>query len=113
MMSNNNEITTIGIRGIQFRRKIEAQWMYVFEKLEWNWEYVPLDLEGYNIQFDEDEILIEIEGDSNIWRNYKEHKERIIKTGWIKPFAILGGVHKTSENWQDNNFPIIARIVLL
>jgi hypothetical protein len=46
-------------------------------------------------------------------RNYKEHKERIIKTGWIKPFAILGGVHKTSENWQDNNFPIIARIVLL
>ena len=42
-----------------------------------------------------------------------EHKERIIKTGWIKPFAILGGVHKTSENWQDNNFPVIARIVLL
>ena len=68
-MSNNKGIPTIGVRGIQFRSRIEAQWAYIFEKLEWNWEYEPIDLEGYIpdfiIKFDEDEILIEIKGDTN------------------------------------------------
>ena len=35
-MSNNKGIPTIGVRGIQFRSRIEAQWAYIFEKLGWN-----------------------------------------------------------------------------
>ena len=63
-MSNNKGIPTIGVRGIQFRSRIEAQWAYIFEKLEWNWEYEPIDLEGYIpdfiIKFDNDkEITME------------------------------------------------------
>ena len=42
-MSNNKGIPTIGVRGIQFRSRIEAQWAYIFEKLEWNWEYEAID----------------------------------------------------------------------
>lgn len=110
-MSNNKGIPTIGVRGIQFRSRIEAQWAYIFEKLEWNWEYEPIDLEGYIpdfiIKFDDDEILIEIKGDTNIWKNYEEHKNKIIKSGWIKPFAILGSIYKISENWSAN-CPIIG-----
>lgn len=110
-MSNNKGIPTIGVRGIQFRSRIEAQWAYIFEKLEWNWEYEPIDLEGYIpdfiIKFDEEEILIEIKGDTNIWKNYEEHKNKIIKSGWKKPFAILGSIYKISENW-DANCPIIG-----
>ena len=110
-MSNNKGIPTIGVRGIQFRSRIEAQWAYIFEKLEWNWEYEPIDLEGYIpdfiIKFDDDEILIEIKGDTNIWKNYEEHKNKIIKSGWKKPFAILGSIYKISENW-DANCPIIG-----
>jgi len=111
IMSNNKGIPTIGVRGIQFRSRIEAQWAYIFEKLEWNWEYEPIDLEGYIpdfiIKFDDDEILIEIKGDTNIWKNYEEHKNKIIKSGWKKPFAILGSIYKISENW-DANCPIIG-----
>ena len=104
IMSNNKGIPTIGVRGIQFRSRIEAQWAYIFEKLEWNWEYEPIDLEGYIpdfiIKFNDDEdnieILIEIKGDTNIWKNYKEHKNKIINSGWTKKFAILGSVYKIS-----------------
>ena len=98
-MSNNKGIPTIGIRGIQFRSRIEAQWAYIFEKLGWNWEYEPIDLEGYIpdfiIKFDNDkEILIEIKGDIDIWKEeiYKPHKEKIIKSGWKGIFGILGSI---------------------
>ena len=72
-MSNNEGIPTIGVKGIQFRSRIEAQWAYIFEKLGWDWEYEPIDLQGYIpdfiIKFDGDnEILIEIKGDTNIWK---------------------------------------------
>jgi len=106
-MSNNKGIPTIGVRGIQFRSRIEAQWAYIFEKLEWNWEYEPVDLEGYIpdfiIKFDDDEILIEIKGDTNIWKDeiYKPHKDKIIKSGWKGIFGILGSTYKESnaEYW--------------
>ena len=106
-MSNNKGIPTIGVRGIQFRSRIEAQWAYIFEKLEWNWEYEPIDLEGYIpdfiIKFDNKEILIEIKGDIDIWKEeiYKHHKEKIIKSGWKGIFGILGSTYKESnaEYW--------------
>jgi len=114
-MSNNKGIPTIGVRGIQFRSRIEAQWAYIFEKLGWDWEYEPIDLQGYIpdfiIKFDGDnEIVIEIKGDTNIWKEevYKEHKEKIIKSGWKGIFGILGSTYKNSENWGDNNCPIIG-----
>lgn len=114
-MSNNEGIPTIGVKGIQFRSRIEAQWAYIFEKLGWDWEYEPIDLQGYIpdfiIKFDGDnEILIEIKGDTNIWKEevYKEHKEKIIKSGWKGIFGILGSTYKISEYWGDNNCPIIG-----
>jgi len=114
-MSNNKGIPTIGVRGIQFRSRIEAQWAYIFEKLEWNWEYEPIDLEGYIpdfiIKFDNDkEILIEIKGDTNIWKNYEEHKNKIINSGWKGVFGILGSVYKISEHWGDSKCPIIGKV---
>ena len=105
-MSNNKGIPTIGVRGIQFRSRIEAQWAYIFEKLGWNWEYEPIDLEGYIpdfiIKFGDEDILIEIKGDTNIWKEevYKHHKEKIIKSGWKGKFGILGSVYKISDDWR-------------
>ena len=105
-MSNNKGIPTIGVRGIQYRSRIEAQWAYIFEKLEWNWEYEPIDLDGYIpdfiIKFDEEEILIEIKGDTNIWKEevYKPHKDKIIKSGWKGQFGILGSVYKITYDYS-------------
>ena len=105
---SNKGIPTIGVRDIQFRSRIEAQWAYIFEKLEWDWEYEPIDLQGYIpdfiIKFDGDkEILIEIKGDTNIWNSdvYKYHKNKIVKSGWRGIFGILGGSYKagSAEYW--------------
>tara|TARA_Y100000389_G_scaffold132838_1_gene130299 strand:+ start:1979 stop:2830 length:852 start_codon:yes stop_codon:yes gene_type:complete len=110
-MSNNKGIPTVGVRGIQFRSRIEAQWAYIFEKLEWNWEYEPLDLNGYIpdfiIKFDDEEILIEIKGDTNIWKEevYKPHIDKILQSGWKGQFGILGSVYKIT-----NDFHSIERI---
>ena len=107
-MSNHKGIPTIGARGIQFRSRIEAQWAYIFETLEWNWDYEPIDLQGYIpdfiIRFDDaNEILIEIKGDVNIWKEevYTPHKDKIIKSGWKGQFGILGGAYKegSAESW--------------
>jgi len=62
-MSNNKGIPTIGVRGIQFRSRIEAQWAYIFEKLEWNWEYEPIDLEGQQNLKKIKEKILDIEKD--------------------------------------------------
>jgi P4 family phage/plasmid primase-like protien len=107
-MSNHKGIPTIGARGIQFRSRIEAQWAYIFEMLEWNWDYEPIDLQGYIpdfiIKFDDaNEILIEIKGDTKIWKEevYTPHKDKIIKSGWKGQFGILGGAYKegSAESW--------------
>ena len=124
-MLNNKGIPTIGVRGIQFRSRIEAQWAYIFEKFKWEWEYEPIDLDGYipdfiinfenNFEnnFQKNVILIEIKGDTNIWENYEEHKNKILKSGWNKTFAILGANYKISEYWDNNNCPIIGKVFYL
>lgn len=105
-MSNNKGIPTIGVRGIQFRSRIEAQWAYIFEKLGWNWEYEPVDLEGYIpdfiIKFGDEDILIEIKGDTNIWKEevYKPHADKIIKSGWKGMFGILGSMYKITDDFR-------------
>jgi hypothetical protein len=103
---SNKGIPTIGVRGIQFRSRIEAQWAYIFEKLEWNWEYEPIDLDGYIpdfiIKFDDEEILIEIKGDTNIWNKevYKPHADKILQSGWKGQFGILGSVYKITDDFH-------------
>ena len=93
-MSNNKGIPTIGVRGIQYRSRIEAQYAYIFEKLGWDWEYEPIDLEGYIpdfiIKFGDEEFLIEIKGDTNIWKEevYKPNIDKILQSGWKRQFGI-------------------------
>lgn len=33
--------------GCQFRSRLEAKWAAFFDLLGWNWEYEPIDLNGY------------------------------------------------------------------
>jgi hypothetical protein len=106
-MSNNKGIPTVGVRGIQFRSRIEAHWAYIFEKMGWIWDYEPIDLYGYIpdfiIKFGDDEILIEIKGDTNIWRKdiYEPHKEKIIRSGWKGHYAILGSAYEKQDEYID------------
>lgn len=33
--------------GVRFRSRLEARWAAMFDLFDWQWEYEPLDLEGY------------------------------------------------------------------
>ena len=115
-------IPTIGPKNIQFRSRIEAQWAYMFEALKWNWEYEPIDLNGYIpdfiITFDKNvQVLIEVKGDTNIshifvspievkgdtniWDKsvYGHHAQKILKSGWKKHYLIVGASYKKGTGW--------------
>ena len=34
-------------KGINFRSLLEARWAYFFDKLGWDWEYEPFEMDGY------------------------------------------------------------------
>ena len=92
-------IPTIGVRGIQFRSRLEAQWASVFEQLMWNWEYEPFDMNGYIPDFiitfnNGKELLVEVKGMMNVWEKEEECENYITKiknSGWNGYFIIVGG----------------------
>ena len=92
-------IPTIGVREIQFRSRLEAQWASVFEQLMWNWEYEPFDMNGYIPDFiitfnNGKELLVEVKGMMNVWEKEKECENYITKirnSGWNGYFVIAGG----------------------
>ena len=95
-----------GINDIIFNNKIESQWAYIFEKLKLEWKYKPIDLDlnGYQppfiIKFNNEEFLIEIIGDANIWKKevYKPVIDKILNSGWKGQFGILGSLYKISND---------------
>ena len=92
-------IPTIGVREIQFRSRLEAQWASVFEQLMWNWEYEPFDMNGYIPDFiitfnNGKELLVEVKGMMNVWEKEEECENYIIKirnSGWNNYFVVVGG----------------------
>lgn len=108
-------IPTIGPSGIQFRSRIEAKWAYLFEALKWNWEYEPIDLEGYIPDFiitfpNNKQILVEVKGDMNIWENYKPHVTKIVNSGWRGHFLIVGSTVRKAENTKGTNVGVGGKI---
>lgn len=91
-------IPTIGPRGIQYRSRIEAKWAYMFETLEWEWNYEPEDSPYYIPDFclilNGKEVLVEIKS-SNSFGALKERfngdyeKAREGLKG--RKFLLLGG----------------------
>lgn len=50
-------------RGIQFRSRLEAKWAWIFDRLGWQWEYEPIDLNGWIPDFviqGEKPILVDV-----------------------------------------------------
>lgn len=88
-------IPTTGIQGIRFRSRIEAQWAEMFTKLGWEWEYEPIELNGYIpdfiIKFPYKHLLVEVKGDTDI-KNIEQYADKIIKSGWNGEFLLVCSV---------------------
>ena len=98
---NTHNIPTTGIQGIRFRSRIEAQWAEMFTKLGWDWEYEPIDLNGYIpdfiIKFPYKHLLVEVKGDTDI-KHIEQYADKIIKSGWNGEFLLVCSVLNDDED---------------
>jgi len=92
---STHSIPTTGIQGIRFRSRIEAQWAEMFTKLGWEWEYEPIDLNGYIpdfiIKFPYRHLLVEVKGETNM-TNIQQYTDKIVKSGWEGEFLLVCSV---------------------
>lgn len=89
-------ITTIGPKGIKFRSRLEARWAEFFTELGIEWDYEPIDLDGYIpdfiIRLPDDinnEILVEVKGITD-FKKLIDHKDKIENSGWKSFYLIVG-----------------------
>lgn len=89
MSTNSIPIT---VNGIRFRSLVEARWAEMFSKLGWQWEYEPIELNGYIpdfiIKFPHRHLLVEVKGETNM-ENIEQYAEKIIKSGWDGEFLLV------------------------
>lgn len=92
-------IKTIGPKNIEFRSLSEARWAYLFDVLNFDWEYEPMELDGYIPDFIIDtrtglrNLLVEVKGgeDNNLQDvlNLKKYLPKILKSGWNNNVLLL------------------------
>ena len=78
--------------GIRFRSRVEARWSAAFDRMGWQWEYEPIDLDGYIPDFlvsmGGPRLLVEIKatiGDEDL----KAAQQKIQASGWHGEVVIL------------------------
>jgi hypothetical protein len=72
----------------------------MFTKLGWEWEYEPIDLNGYIsdfiIKFPHKHLLVEVKGDTDI-KNIEQYADKIVKSGWDGEFLLVCSVLNDDE----------------
>lgn len=94
-------IPTIGPKHIKFRSRIEAQWAYIFESLNWRYFYEPFDLHFYIpdfvLVFDQIKYLCEIKAYIDIWEDenyYQPAIDKIKRSGWEGKWLVFGANYR-------------------
>ena len=77
---------------VQFRSRLEATWAAFFDLCEWDWDYEPIDLNGWIPDFiihGEKNIYVEVKPFTEI-EQFDEAIEKIDGTGIDKDILLLG-----------------------
>jgi hypothetical protein len=87
-------------RGITFRSRLEAKWAAMFDRLEWRWEYEPIDLQGYIpdfvLKFHKD-VLAEVKPAGTL-TDCRQYIPKIARSGWTGEALIFGSSLKLNPN---------------
>jgi len=96
-------------KGYKFRSRLEAKWACVFDQLGWQWEYEPLDLNGYipdfTLMWPHGITLVEIKPDLHIGL-LANHLQKIRDSGWDGQAMVLGAA--VGREWQHPTIGIIT-----
>lgn len=97
--------------GIVFRSRLEATWACFFDQMGWQWDYEPIDLEGWVPDFmltgkDGTEILVEIKPITSI-RQLKNPEKYIrgnpVDGIWSRSECLVLGLNGPSVRTCDTN----------
>lgn len=82
-------------KGIRFRSRAEACWAVLFDKLDWTWDYEPIDLDGYVPDFlvktvYGPQLLVEVKGHVVGIHPLLEHTDKIANSSWTGPALVVG-----------------------
>lgn len=103
--------------GQQFRSRLEAKWAAFFDAVGWEWEYEPIDLNGYIPDFivtpNAEPVLIEVKPlvewpcavpgclcgskDELLRSSYDDAVLKIQQSGWTKEALIVGASMRGSK----------------
>lgn len=90
--------------GVQFRSRLEATWASMFDKLGWNWDYEPIDLNGYIPDFIlkfYKPLLVEVKPDLEYY-GLRKYIDKIEQSGWDGDYLIVGSTPFEAENELGN-----------
>ena len=89
-------------KNIQFRSRLEARWAAFFDLLEWNWDYEPVDLNGYIPDFILPDfcksLIIEVKPSLQIEDLY-QYTSKIENSGWEHSSLIVGSKLFEDADW--------------
>jgi hypothetical protein len=71
-------------KGVRFRSRLEARWAAFFDNVGWQWDYEPIDLEGYIPDFVmrfHEPLLIEIKP-AFVKDDFLDARHKIEQSGW-------------------------------
>jgi hypothetical protein len=79
-------------KGIMFRSRLEVRWAKFFDRMGWEWEYEPIDLNGYIPDFIlkfKEPLLVEVKPEMDI-NQLNQYKDKLVNSGWKGPMMIVG-----------------------
>lgn len=92
-----------------FRSRLEARWAAFFDAIGWQWEYEPLDLDGYipdfSIELRAGPMLLEVKPELTI-SLLDQYQRKPAACGWEGPILIVGATH-----WVDGTGTKIGTIL--
>lgn len=98
-MNNIPAIPTM-YNGLQFRSRLEATWACMLDKLGWDWDYEPIDLNGYIPDFIlkfSMPLLVEVKPDLEFY-SLRNHIDKIEQSGWKGDYLIVGSTPFEAQN---------------
>ena len=89
-MAERNGIPTM-YRGVLMRSRTEARWAALFDEMDWDWSYEPIDLPGwipdFVLKFPYAPLLVEIKSTSE---DFKDAMEKADRSGYEGEIVVLG-----------------------
>jgi len=80
-------------KGIIFRSRLEARWAVFMDRIQWDWQYEPIDLSGYIpdfiVHFKRAKLLLEVKPALD-YEELEPAGRKVALSGWNRDYLVVG-----------------------